>query len=223
VKNPKHSDMFPRSLPGRLDIRGQRLPFQEYYCKTDRLFDSTIPAIARLLNENHKVIRRMRNTSELLPMAVRNGIVKDYGQKLLNSGYSLDQARKICMAGLKGYESDLKESRRPGGRKLHRSAAESSGSRYRKKLTGKSEWFRTPRTTEDNDREDSSNHFSGVEGCVGSIEGRPSTSPTPPPKTDPKTKTGKEDIRTTSVLFVEQTRKGELAANLSQVEQRLQE
>jgi hypothetical protein len=54
---------------------------------------------------------------------------------------------------------------------------------------------------------------------VGSIEGRPSTSPTPPPKT----KTGKEDIRTTSVLFVEQTRKGELAANLRQVEQRLQE
>jgi hypothetical protein len=55
VKNPKHSDMFPRSLPGRLDIRGQRVPFQEYFCKTDRLFYSSIPAIARLLNENHKV------------------------------------------------------------------------------------------------------------------------------------------------------------------------
>ena len=77
--------------------------------------------------------------------------------------------------------------------------------------------------TDDNARDYSINHFSGVEGGLGSIEGRPSTSPTPHLKTDPKTKTGKEDIRTTSVLFVEQTRKGELAANLRQVGQRLQE
>ena len=55
VKNPKHSDMFPRSLPGRADIRGQRQPFQEYFCRTDRLFDSSLPAIARLLNEKYSV------------------------------------------------------------------------------------------------------------------------------------------------------------------------
>jgi hypothetical protein len=30
------------------------------------------------------------------------------------------------------------------------------------------------------------NHCSGVEGCVGCIEGRPSTSPTPPPNTEPR-------------------------------------
>ena len=55
VLNPKHTDMFPRSLPGRENIRFQRLPFQEYFCRTDRLYDSSLPAIARLLNEKYKV------------------------------------------------------------------------------------------------------------------------------------------------------------------------
>ena len=54
--NPKHTDMFPRSLPGRENTIVQRLPYQEYFCRTDRLFDSSLPAIARLLNEKHKVV-----------------------------------------------------------------------------------------------------------------------------------------------------------------------
>ena len=55
VVNPKHTDMLPRSLPGRQDLRHQRLPYQEYFCRTDRLNDSSLPAIARLLNEKYKV------------------------------------------------------------------------------------------------------------------------------------------------------------------------
>ena len=55
VKNPKHTDLFLRSLPCRADIRGQRQLFQEYFCRTDRLFDSSPLAIARLLNEKYRV------------------------------------------------------------------------------------------------------------------------------------------------------------------------
>ena len=55
VVNPKHTDMLPRSLPGRQDLRHQRLPYQEYLCRTDILNDSSLPAIARLLNEKYKV------------------------------------------------------------------------------------------------------------------------------------------------------------------------
>ena len=55
VQNPKHTDMFPRSLPGRADIRGQSQPFQEYFCRNDRLFDSSLPAIARLINEKYRL------------------------------------------------------------------------------------------------------------------------------------------------------------------------
>ena len=52
---------------------------------------------------------------------------------------------------------------------------------------------------------------------MGLIEGRPSTSPTPPPKTVEQEK----ELRTTSVLCVYQTRGGELANRLKAVEARL--
>ena len=51
--NPKHSDMFPRNQPGR-DLRTERVPYKEYFCRTDRFYNSSIPAITRLLNTKYK-------------------------------------------------------------------------------------------------------------------------------------------------------------------------
>ena len=91
---------------------------------------------------SNDLIRRMSNTSELLEDGLRREIVDSYGQKLVNSGYGVEQARRIVLSGLKGYESKLVESRKVGGRPLHLKARESSARRYRKKLTAKSDWFR---------------------------------------------------------------------------------
>ena len=55
VKNPKHTDMFPVNHSGREDIRGHRKPFKEYFCRTGRFYDSSIPTITRLLNEKHQI------------------------------------------------------------------------------------------------------------------------------------------------------------------------
>ena len=51
--NPKHSDMCPRNQPGR-DLRNPRVPLKEYFCRTDRLYSSSIPTITRLLNAKYK-------------------------------------------------------------------------------------------------------------------------------------------------------------------------
>ena len=59
--------------------------------------------------------RRMLTTSELVDNKVRNEIVDRYAQKLTNSGYGLEQVRRIIVGGLKGYERKLAESRREGG------------------------------------------------------------------------------------------------------------
>ena len=53
VMNPKHSDMFPKNQPGR-NLRAQRMPYKEYFCRTERLYKSSIPAITRLLNSKYK-------------------------------------------------------------------------------------------------------------------------------------------------------------------------
>ena len=46
----------------------------------------------------------MVNTSERVELSKRLVIVDDYGQKLLNSEYSLKEARDTIIGGLKGYE-----------------------------------------------------------------------------------------------------------------------
>ena len=53
LTNPKHADMFPRN-PQVRDLRAPRMPFKEYFCRTDRLYQSSIPAITRLLNTKHR-------------------------------------------------------------------------------------------------------------------------------------------------------------------------
>ena len=84
----------------------------------------------------------MLTTSERVHDEVRRQVVDDYAQKLLNSGYSIESTRKIIIAGLKGYERKLRNSRKEGGSKLLRTAKESYKTRTRKKLLEKTEWFK---------------------------------------------------------------------------------
>ena len=69
---------------------------------------------------SNDLIRRLLNTSERLGLEDRIKVVDKYSQKLLNSGFKIEQVRTIVVNGVKGYERKVKESRRPGGRRLHR-------------------------------------------------------------------------------------------------------
>ena len=183
---------------------------------------------------SNDLIRRMSNTSELLEDGLRREIVDSYGQKLVNSGYGVEQARRIVVSGLKGYESKLVESRKVGGRPLHLKAKESSARRYRKKLTAKSDWFRKEGKTNKGAKNtkmerghsvgEVDNELNPGGGNMGGTTRRKMG--TAPPKiksmVDQKKKQPTQP-RTTTVMFVEQTRGGLLAARLKEVEQRLVE
>ena len=56
---------------------------------------------------NQEMIRRMINTSEELEISERTQVVDEYAQKLINSGFKLDQTRNILVGGLTGYERNL--------------------------------------------------------------------------------------------------------------------
>ena len=95
------------------------------------------------MDENSKVktlsnelTRRLLNSSESLGNKERVRVVDIYTQKLINSGYGVEQIRRNVINGIKGYERKLKESKE-GGRRLHRTSAESSGKRAKKKLMDK--------------------------------------------------------------------------------------
>jgi hypothetical protein len=184
------------------------------------------------LGENLKIkslgndmIRRMLNTSELVDMETRCKVVDSFATKLITSGYNLEKIRQIIISGLKGYEKQLKISRQPGGRPLHQNSGQSKAKRQRNKLLGKSEWFRKERKDDcqEDDLEDCATQsqrwsqdnmgerrqddsLGGLEtGCTEDSSG----------------KKVQETLRTTSVLFVEQTRGGSLARSLKLVESRL--
>ena len=72
----------------------------------------------------------------------RNRVVDQYGQKLLNRGYSLDQTKTILVNGIKGMENKKRRCKEEG-RSFFRKAKDSMS------LTdalyhGSSYWRRTP-------------------------------------------------------------------------------
>ena len=137
------------------------------------------------------LIRRMKNTSEDLPISERIAIIDEYTTQLFASGYSQDQTRKIIEAGLLGYETLVKKVKK-GEAVLHRSANEGAGARKRKKLLGKGNWF-TNKT-----------RFSFMEKLR---------------KPSRKKQSNKEKEKDfTTVLFVKQTPNGILAKRLQKAE-----
>jgi hypothetical protein len=91
------------------------------------------------------MIRRMINTSEDVEMTRRLEIVDDYGQKLLNSEYSLKEARDVIVGGLKGYERLLSlslDKTSPRWKPLHVPGSWNASNRRMAKQKSRSSWFK---------------------------------------------------------------------------------
>jgi hypothetical protein len=126
---------------------------------------------------------------------------------MINSGYGLKQVRRVILGGIKGYENMVKKSKE-GGRSLHRSSGESSTARARKKLTEKSEWFRKSDQTDQESTEEEVDK--PLDKWLKAGKG----------KKDGKAQEELPEIETRSVLFVEQSKGGELARRLREVEKK---
>ena len=163
---------------------------------------------AKIRSLTNEVIRRMVTTSKTTPEETRCQILDRLAQKMANSGYGVLQIRRVILAGIKGYEKMLRLEKK-GKRKLHRTAKESSSLRSKKKLTGKSEWFRKQEIQDSSPEELDEDELAEK-------------------KLDKWLKDGKaknnedKSIPTRTVLFVENTRGGELAKRLREVEKRTQ-
>ena len=144
------------------------------------------------------LVRRMMNTKEDRPDSFRATIIDKYGVKLMTSGYSKEQSRRILVSGMKGYLRK-KERRKQAGRggRIHLTSQESQQSRIRKKLIGKSSWYKSRK------KEDPPHHQGG-KGVPG------------------KMKKDVAALKTRAVLFLEQTPQGELARRIKEQLQNLE-
>ena len=112
---------------------------------------SSMPENMLVSSLNQEMTRRMMNTSEQLDIDKRVGVVNDYAQKLINSGFGIDQSRTIIVGGLVSYERRVKiskDEKLPGWRPLHEGAGFRKAQRMKKKILSKSTWFKTGKRKE---------------------------------------------------------------------------
>ena len=88
------------------------------------------------------MVRRLLNTKDDLPSDFKSKIVDDYGIKLLTSGYSMEQSRRVLLNGVKGYVTKRKRRRVNWRIRIHNTAQEIRNGRIRKKLLGKTSWYK---------------------------------------------------------------------------------
>ena len=91
---------------------------------------------------SNDLVRRLLNTKEELPASYRAEVVDRYGIKLLTSGYTREQSKKILVNGIKGYMARKSRRRASGRKRIHLTAKEISQARLKKRLLGKSSWYR---------------------------------------------------------------------------------
>ena len=117
---------------------------------TTLLMSTAMSENAKIQCLSNDLVRRLLNTKEELPTWYRAKVVDDYGRKLLTSGYGYNQTRKILANGAKGYLAKVTRRReQQGGRRIHRTAEESSQGRIRKKLLGKTSWYKKNKTAKE--------------------------------------------------------------------------
>ena len=100
------------------------------------------------LEENSKIqilanelARRLGNTDERQERKVVGEVVDKFCQKLLTSGYTEQQTRRVTLCGIRGWERRKRRALEERG-KIFRTSGESHLGRIKKKTTGKTNWFR---------------------------------------------------------------------------------
>ena len=155
------------------------------------------------MNENAKIqclsndmVRRLLNTRIELPPCYREEVVDWYGKKLMTSGYDRVQTKRILLSGMKGYLNKVKRRQQGGRRRVHDTAKESIGRRVRKKLLGRTSWYKGRKSKKEESK---------ATGNRGTKRHR-----------------GESPPKTRAVLFIEQTPGGELSRRIKELLQRLE-
>ena len=112
-----------------------------------------MPENTKITTLNQEVIRRMINTSELVGENIRLGIIDDFAQKIVNSGYPVHQTRNILVGDLKGYERKLalsiKDRSNQRWKPLCPCSKFNAKARAKKKIMAKTNWFKRGRQEDD--------------------------------------------------------------------------
>ena len=149
-----YDDKWLPTLDTSLRVSSNNTIEYKYYEKptttnTTIRMESAMCENSKLQCLSNDLVRRLLNTRVELSPRFREGVIDQYGTKLMTSGFGREQAKKILVNGIKGYVSKMRRRQAGGRKRIHNTADESRGSRMKKKLVGKSSWYRPKQKNED--------------------------------------------------------------------------
>ena len=158
------------------------------------------------------LVRRLSNLDMTLGISDHIGVINDYTYKLKISGYTRGQAKEIIVSGIRGFRNKV-ERRKREGQPFYRHAKKTLASRVKKKLLGKTSWYKDTNNKDDTGMASTTRPRSpGRRGGGGwqkhaldQVE-------------DDRKKNQKQRCQTKSVIFVPQTKHSELAERLREHE-----
>ena len=142
-------------------------------------------------------------------------VVDQFGRKVLTSGYSLHQTRKIVMDGIRGWDRKVKRMLEDNGGKLFRTNRESLKLRIKKKTLGRTSWYKSKIVKKAGAEPSKEDQDMGKKVVKDKQE-----------RTKYNKKKGVEDnknLNTAAVLFVDNTKEGGLARSIREVLSRLED
>ena len=154
-------------------------------------------------------VRRLLNTSDDRKQEEKEQIINDYQKKLGQSGYSLEQQKEIVESGLLGY---VRRIERQGGVK-HRQAKDTESIRGKKKILGKSNWFKNRGGEKGKEKSKQGNQDKDQSKSRGYKRKRG--------EGESNRDSTQGEREPTTVVFVPRTRGGELAKRLKMKEEEL--
>ena len=169
-----------------------------------------------------EVIRRLLNCSEMLEDSCRVESLNNLAVKMCTSGYNTIYIRKVMVAGIKGYEKRLANSRRqktdPKYKPLHLSKSFNAVRRMEKKLLAKTNWFK-----EGGDEQEEDNHETAalVKEVNSAGSGSKSSRRLERRRRKCKASNPMNTKSPSTVMFVDWTKGGVLAGKLKAEEDRL--
>jgi hypothetical protein len=143
-------------------------------------------------------------------------VINDYTYKLKISGYNRGQAKEIIVSGIRGFRNKV-ERRKREGQPFYRHAKKTLASRVKKKLLGKTSWYKDNNNKDDTGMASTTGpRSSGRRGGGGwqkhvldKVE-------------EDRKKNQKQRCQTKSVIFVPQTKNSELAKRLREHENEME-
>ena len=199
-----HDGTWLPTLDMKVKISNENKILFSYYEK--EMAANTVLMERTAMDENQKqqvlaqeTVRRMLNTSTGVEMPLRLETLDNFAKKMITSGYSIQKIRRTIANGLKYYENKVKRCQAQK-KPIYRTAKNSQAGRNRKKLLSKTNWYK--RRKDLRVAKLSQPWNTGGGGF--------------------KRKQMETDLPAKSVIFVEQTPRGDLAKKLRELIGRLQ-